>query len=139
MAEKKSGWLQKAFWGAAKLVTVGVVAAVAWQVLLDPSFLPVFHDALNQNAQAWASLVRENFGEPITNFLGFTGDGGLLNTEFAQNILEPYMKKAPVPTTQDIVTAFNAPQPSIFAPDALADAGADDVFTGGGLSLDSLG
>ena len=85
----RPGMLKRAFWGAVKLATVGLAAAVAWQVFLDPIFFPIFHDTTNTTAQATISLINDYFSW-IPDLIGLTGDGGLLNTEFGQAALEPY-------------------------------------------------
>ena len=77
MAEKKSGWLTKAFMGAVKLATVGVVAAVAWQIFLDPLFFPVFHGN-SIVAQAWMMKINSLFGW-LPLHIGLTAEPGLLS------------------------------------------------------------
>lgn len=80
----------KAFISAAKLVTVGLAAAVAWQVFLDPIFFPIFHDTSNITAQAFVHMIHENFSW-IPEIIGLTGDGGFLNTEFMKSTLAPHI------------------------------------------------
>lgn len=77
-SEKKEGWLSKVFWGAAKLVTIGLAAAVAWQIFLDPLFFPLFHDATNIMAQAWVMKMNTMFGW-IPKLTGLTKEQGLLS------------------------------------------------------------
>lgn len=97
--EKKGGWLarnfKKAAIGALKLATVGVAAAVSWQLFLDPLFFLPIHDPTNVTMQAWVSFMNDSFGW-IPDIVGATGDGGLLNTEFAQSVLEPYKGLSPM-------------------------------------------
>lgn len=88
----------KVVWEGLKLVTIGVAAAVAWQVFLDPIFFPILHDAGNLIAQGWVNMIHSHFSF-IPDAIGFTGDGGLLKTEFAQNILKPYMPTPIDPNT----------------------------------------
>lgn len=100
--KKEEGWLSKAFWGAAKLVTIGLVSAVAWQIFLDPIFFPIFHDPTNTTAQAFVSMINTTF-DWIPDLIGLTGDGGLLNTEFAQGMLEPYMDQVAYTPASELV------------------------------------
>lgn len=88
--KKERGMLSKAFWGAAKLATIGVVAAVAWQILLDPIFFPIIHNLpAYPDAAAWVDFVNDHTTF-ITDIIGFTGDGGLMQMDFMQAVLEPY-------------------------------------------------
>ncbi len=72
-----------------KWAAFGFVAAVGWQVFLDPIFFPIFHDTTNATAQAFVSFINSSF-DWIPDIVGLTGDGGLLNMDWAQNILEPH-------------------------------------------------
>ena len=99
--ETKRGWLTKTFIGAAKLATIGLAAAVAWQIFLDPIFFPIFHDTTNVTAMAWRGMLNDYFGW-IPKVVGLSGDGGLLQSEFVQNALAPYI---PASTSTAIQTA----------------------------------
>lgn len=92
---KKKGWLSKAFMGAVKLATIGVASAVAWQMFMDPLFFLPIHDPTNTTMQAWVALMNDWFGW-IPELVGAEGGGGLLGSEFGQNLLEPYMEKVQV-------------------------------------------
>lgn len=94
--KKEKGLLRKAFEYAAKGVVMGTIAAVFWQVILDPIFFPLIHDVFNINTQAWVAFVQSHLNW-IPEMLGFSGDGGLLNTDFMQAILEPYKEQVAVP------------------------------------------
>ncbi len=120
--KSESGFLRKAFVGALKVATIGLLAAVAWQVFLDPIFFPIFHDPTNATAQALVSMIHTNFSW-IPEMLGLTGGGGLLNTEFAQAALGPYY----------------APSPEAVAMAMGGGAGAAEIVTGAAnFSLDDL-
>ncbi|MGB4107794.1 MAG: hypothetical protein WBK55_08370 [Alphaproteobacteria bacterium] len=75
--ETKSGWLSNVFWGAVKLATVGLVAAVAWQMFLDPLFFPILHDPSNPVGQAWMHAINNYFGW-IPQHAGLAKEPGLL-------------------------------------------------------------
>lgn len=82
MAEKgNKGFLSGVFMGAVKLVTIGVVAAVAWQCFLDPLFLPIFHDTTNPYAMAWMGFINDTFSW-IPQTIGLTPEPGLLSGIF---------------------------------------------------------
>lgn len=85
----------------AKLATIGLVAAVAWQVFLDPIFFPIFHDATNLTSQAWVHTIHEMFSW-IPDILGLTGDGGLLNTDIAQSFLANGYEAVQPPTVENL-------------------------------------
>ncbi len=104
--ENKGGLLTKIFTGAVKLATVGFVAAVAWQLFLDPIFFPIFHDPTNATAQAFVSLIHESFSW-IPDVIGLTGDGGLLNSQFAQNMLAPHYNALAAPTGMEMAQVFD--------------------------------
>ena len=100
MATAEKGSLTNVFtkvaMGALKLATIGVAAAVAWQLFLDPLFFLPIHDPTNVTAQAWVGMINHYFGW-IPELTGMTGDGGLLHTEAAQNFLAPFMKQTASP------------------------------------------
>ncbi len=102
--ESKKGFLRTAFVGAAKLATIGLAAAVAWQIFLDPIFLPIFHDTSNVTAMAWRSMLNDYFGW-IPKVIGLTGDGGLLQSQFAQSALSPYVSATPAQTVNALNSA----------------------------------
>ncbi|HOO80992.1 MAG TPA: hypothetical protein PK513_00625 [Alphaproteobacteria bacterium] len=88
--KKEKGMLSKVFGGAAKLATIGVAAAVTWQILLDPIFFPIIHNlAAHPTAAAWVSFIQDHTAF-ITDFIGFTGDGGLLQSEWGDALLADY-------------------------------------------------
>ena len=91
----EKGFLTKAFMGAVKLATVGFVAAIAWLVLMDPIFFPIFHDPTNATAQAFVSFIHEGFSW-VPDVIGLTGDGGFLNTEFMRASLAPHYSATPM-------------------------------------------
>lgn len=91
--------------GAAKLATIGLAAAVAWQVFLDPIFFPIFHDTSNVTAQAFVHMIHESFSW-IPEIIGLTGDGGFLNTEFMKSTLAPHIAAiSPASAMPEIVNA----------------------------------
>lgn len=63
---------------AAKTVTIGLVAAVAWQMFLDPLFFPIIHDTTNIVAQAWMMKVNSLFSW-IPQHVGLAKEPGLLS------------------------------------------------------------
>ena len=89
--------------GGLKLATIGLFAAVAWQVFLDPIFFPIFHDVTNTTAQAWVHFIHQGFSW-IPELLGLTGDGGLLNTEFMQRVLSNSYEVVSIPTDEEIAS-----------------------------------
>lgn len=91
---KEQGWLTKAFMAVGKVITIGLISAIAWQIFLDPIFFPIFHDPTNTTAQAFVSMINSTFSW-IPELIGLTGDGGLLNMDFMQSILEPFMDYTP--------------------------------------------
>jgi hypothetical protein len=97
------GGLSKTFnkvaWGAVKLATIGVIAAVAWQMFLDPMFFPLFHDTTNVVAQAWVMKINELFSW-IPQTVGLAKTPGLL-TPVMENFLsnEIAMLTPPDPAT----------------------------------------
>ncbi len=99
--EKSSGWLTKVFKAVVKTVTIGVIAAVAWQVFLDPLFFPLFHDTTNLIAQAW--IVKDNamFGW-IPQHAGFSQTPGLL-TGLLRWLLGPEIAALTPPTGEKLV------------------------------------
>lgn len=75
--EAKSGWLTNVFMGAVKLATIGIAAAVAWQLFLDPLFFPIIHDTTNIIAQAWTMKINNLFSW-IPQHAGVAHEPGLL-------------------------------------------------------------
>lgn len=87
--------LKSVFKLAVVTVPLMIAGAIFWQSVLDPIFFPAVHAALtNPTMSAYMAFMQDSFSW-VTDALGFTGNGGLLNTEFAQNILEPYMPDLP--------------------------------------------
>lgn len=111
----ESGWLKKAFMGAVKLATVGLVAAVAWQMFLDPLFFPIIHDTTNLVAQAWIMKVNSLFSW-IPQHAGLAKTPGLLSP-LMENFLSDEMALLKTPTAEAVTSTFG----------------------GAGLSLDALG
>lgn len=101
----ESGFLTKVFTKAAELATIGLLTAVAWQIFLDPIFFPIFHDPTNIIAQSWVSFIREHFGW-ISDLVGFTGGGGILNTDIAQSFLAPHQAQLSLPVSSEISGAY---------------------------------
>lgn len=58
-------------------------------LLFDPFFFPIIHDPSNITAQAIVGFLQDKFGA-LHEWIGLTGDGGLLHTPFFENALEPY-------------------------------------------------
>lgn len=58
-------------------------------LLFDPFFFPVIHDPSNTTAQAIVGFLQDKFGA-LHEWIGLTGDGGLLNMPFFETALEPY-------------------------------------------------
>ncbi len=85
--------------GALKLATIGLASAVAWQIFLDPIFFPIFHDTTNATAQAFVQMINEIFSW-IPEMIGLTGESGFLNTDFMQNMLDPYYDQVAVPEAE---------------------------------------
>lgn len=104
-AKPEKGLLTRVFTKAVEIATIGLVAAVAWQVFLDPIFFPIFHDPTNLVAQSWVAFIRDSFGW-IADLVGFTGDGGLMQTDFMEGVLAPYKANLAMPTPMDVGTAM---------------------------------
>lgn len=64
--------------GALKLATIGLAAAVAWQMFLDPLFFLPIHDPTNVTAQAWMMFVNDYFSW-IPRTVGLSKEPGLLS------------------------------------------------------------
>lgn len=105
--KKEKGLLSKTFWGAAKLVTIGVAAAVAWQIFLDPIFMPVFHDTTNPYAMAWMQWIGESFSW-IPRHLGMTPEPGLLSDVF-NDFLAPEIASAQAKIASSSAVAYTPP------------------------------
>lgn len=97
--ETKSGWLSDMFTKAAKLVTVGVAAAVAWQLFLDPLFFNIIHDPTNIIAQAWTEKINNLFGW-IPQHAGVAHEPGLLTPVMKWVLKDEIAKVAASPATQ---------------------------------------
>lgn len=80
----------------AELAVFGIFGNFAIDLAGDMFIEPLLFDPLHGNAnvtmQAWKELVKEKMGW-VTDWLGITGDSGLMQMDFIQNWLEPYMER----------------------------------------------
>lgn len=139
MADEKEGFsLSKVFKkvavGALKLATIGLAAAVAWQLFLDPLFFLPIHDPTNTTMQAWVAMINDWFGW-IPDLVGATGDGGLLHTDFMQDNLAPYMNQVATLSPAEVATGASTTQTTTAA---AGTAASSTTPTTGGFSLDDL-
>ncbi len=66
----------------------------------DPLFFDAIHNPTNDTAQAFKAFLNDNFGWTHDLF-GLTGDGGLLNMGWAQDILKPYYDLTATPQSYE--------------------------------------
>lgn len=104
MSMSVKGFLTKAFIGAAFFTAGAVATGILFDPLTHALNMPFMHDPFNQNAQALIGMIQENFSF-VHEWTGLKGDGGLLNMDFAQEILGPYKKIIPPVSLDD---AFGA-------------------------------
>jgi hypothetical protein len=104
MAAEGKGWLSKIFMTVVKTVTIGLVAAVAWQIFLDPLFFPIIHDTTNVVAQAWMMKVNSMFGW-IPQAAGLAKEPGLL-TGVMKSFLSKEMALLAPPPTEAVMQTF---------------------------------
>ena len=130
MADGDGEWsltktFKKAATWALKVATIGVAAAVCWQMFMDPLFFLPIHDPTNLTMQSWVAFMNDHFGW-IPDMVGATGDGGLLNSDFAQSFLGEYRGISP----QEMAANYAAP--------AVDPTGGMNSDTLSGWSLDDL-
>lgn len=95
--EKESG-LSSMFNGAASGFFVGAAISVATffifgyldNFVFDALFIPDLHNADNPIAQALIGFMQDNFSW-MHDISGLTGETGILQWDYFQNMLEPYM------------------------------------------------
>jgi hypothetical protein len=91
--------------GALKLATIGLCAAVFWQVLMDPIFFPLIHDPTNLNMQAWVMFVNDYLGW-IPQILGFAKEPGLLSGPM-DSLLASRKELLQIPSTESVGNLFS--------------------------------
>lgn len=74
--------LTKTFTVAAGFIVGGYVGSL----IFDPYFFSAIHDPNNFMAHALVDFMKDNFGF-IHEFVGLTGDGGILRSDFVQNTI----------------------------------------------------
>ncbi len=67
----------------------------------DPLFFDVIHDPTNATSQAFKAFLNDWFGWTHELF-GLKGDSGLLQMDWAQDILEPYYDLTSVPDAYEV-------------------------------------
>ncbi len=101
------GLLSQAFLKA----TMFGIGALTGMVLLDPLsealMFPIFHGSENATADAFMAFVQTNLSW-IPDIIGLTGDGGILHTDFAQEILAPYYELVETPSTTQLNDTFGS-------------------------------
>ncbi|MCB1562542.1 MAG: hypothetical protein KDJ75_03120 [Alphaproteobacteria bacterium] len=107
MAEEKqkNKFLKDVFWKVAGVgfgLATGVFIADPFTEAL---FLGDFHDPGNLNAQAVSSWINTHFSW-VPEIIGLRGDGGFLNTEFAQSVLSPHLEKVALPTLETVAQSY---------------------------------
>ncbi|MCE7886946.1 MAG: hypothetical protein DYH13_05510 [Alphaproteobacteria bacterium PRO2] len=94
------------FMKAVKLATIGVAAAVAWQLFLDPLFFNIIHDPTNIIAQAWTEKINNLFGW-IPQHAGVAHKPGLL-TPVMKWVLKDEIAKVTASATTETATGIAA-------------------------------
>jgi|GEM_PF-2058012 len=75
---------------AAFMVGGFIIGGYFGSLIFDPFFFPIIHDPTNSVAQALVGFLQDNFSF-VHEWIGLTGDGGLLQTPFFEEALAPYM------------------------------------------------
>lgn len=91
-----AGSLSKTFNHAVKaagIVAGFVVGGYIGSMLFDPFFFPIIHDPTNMMGQAIKAFMTDHFGF-VHEWMGMTGDGGLLHMDPFKTLLEPYFPQA---------------------------------------------